>query len=696
PAWATGVSYPNDLVPLFCFDDTNPPTNVKNHPDCHNPTKVPTQAAVREFVRQVTNRYKHAVRAFGIGAEAHSLVFWQGTIEQFVGLMLRPAYEEIKAIDPSIIVVGPDEDLEGSLSQLLSFEASYGRWADVLAFHLLKHSLAPNQTAAQRLDTQLKPIVDQLGRGRPLWLTEVGFLSPNAAGNTIAGQWLAETLAAIRARPWIDKTFLLRLKELFSDAFFGLLNADDSPRPQYFAVKQFVDAQATPRFAYLAEGATGAFFDLDIALANPNAGDAPVKLSFLKEDGSVTTASLVMAPKSRTTVNVDNIPGVSATATSTVVESTAGQPIVVERTMFWDATRYAGHGGTAVSQPETKWYFAEGSQGFFDTYVLLANSNIAPAQATVTFLLEQGAPVVVPVTVGANARLNVFAGSIPALAGTSFSIVVDADQPIIAERAMYFSRPNRFWLGGHESAGVARLATSWFLAEGATGDYFDTYVLVGNPNPSPAAVTLSFLLPNGTHVDKPYTVGAQSRMTVYVDGADVLLANTAVSTTVTSDIPVVVERAMYWPGAFTTWAEAHNSFGVTETGVRWGLAEGRQGGAQNFESYILIANPTTQSASVDVTLLRPDGVPVAPIHVTVSPTSRLNIEPGTILAALGASIASFGATVESTNGVPIVVERAMYWDGCGAALPAGVPCVAGGAFWQHWKGGTNATATKLP
>lgn len=37
------------------------------------------------------------------------------------------------------------------------------------------------------------------------------------------------------------------------------------------------------------------------------------------------------------------------------------------------------------------------------------------------------------------------------------------------------------------------------------------------------------------------------------------------------------------------------------------------------------------------------------------------------------------AVIESTNGVPIIVERAMYWDAAG----------------QSWAAGTNALGTKL-
>ena len=39
----------------------------------------------------------------------------------------------------------------------------------------------------------------------------------------------------------------------------------------------------------LAEGSTGAFFDLDVLIANPNAQAAPIVVTFLKEDGTTVT-----------------------------------------------------------------------------------------------------------------------------------------------------------------------------------------------------------------------------------------------------------------------------------------------------------------------------------------------------------------------------------------------------------------------
>jgi hypothetical protein len=263
-------------------------------------------------------------------------------------------------------------------------------------------------------------------------------------------------------------------------------------------------------------------------------------------------------------------------------------------------------------------------------------------------------------------------------------MVVSSDLPIIAERSMYFGM-SPLWSGGHESPGVPALATTWFHPEGATGPYFDEYLLVGNPGNQDALVTFTFLLESGRTVVGLRQLPAMSRFTLDVENADVLLdivsgdasllKNAPVSTKVESTVPIVSERAMYWPRTFTEWFEAHNSFGVTETATRWGLAEGRVGGARGYETYILLANPNTQDARVRLSYLRSDGSTIVR-DLTVPATSRLNEYAN---AVSGLSNEEFGVIVESTNGVPIAVERAMYWNALG----------------QPWAAGTNALATKL-
>jgi hypothetical protein len=438
-----------------------------------------------------------------------------------------------------------------------------------------------------------------------------------------------------------------------------------------------VASAQSPITYYLSEGATGWFFDEDILIANPNNATAPVTLTFSKENGEQVVATRSLPPQSRVTVHVDAVPGLEATSASARVRSDAGVPLLVERSMFWDKTYYAGSTGSAIDTPSPDWFFAEGSQGFFSTFVLVINPNPAPVDVTFTFFRENEPSVTKTLNVGASTRLTLYAGDVPEVVNRSFGIAVHATQPIMAERSMYFgTTATRLWSGGTESAGVTAPSTHWFLAEGATGGFFDTFVLLSNPQDSEAHVTVTYLLESGETVVVPKQIPAHTRLTINIETEDdARVRNGAVSTVVASDVAIIAERSMYWPGAANPWGEGHNSFGVVNAGTTWGLAEGRTGGPLNFHTYILLANPQTTAANVTVTFLRESGAPVVKTYL-VPATSRFNVDVSTIAELHDEA---FGTIIASTNSVPIIVERSMYWDSNGFMF----------------SGGTNATGIAL-
>jgi hypothetical protein len=433
----------------------------------------------------------------------------------------------------------------------------------------------------------------------------------------------------------------------------------------------------TERTYYLAEGATGAFFDTDILLANPNTTAAPVVIKFLKEDGTSIVQSRTLAPTSRVTILVDEVEGLEATSFSTIVTSTDALPIVVERTVRWDASGYGAHTEKATAGAAPTWYFAEGAQGFFFTYFLLANPHVAANTAHVTYFRENAPVITRDYPLAAGSRTTIDAGADVDLRDQAFGARITFDLPGVAERAMYFGT-DPIWLGGHASAGATAPASDWFLAEGATGTYFTTFVLIANPDDDDAAdVTVRYLPETGMEVTKTYRVEAGQRLTRNIAFEDPALANAAVATHIQSTRPVVVERAQYW--GQPAWIEAHNSFGVTAAAPRWGLAEGRVGGADVAQTYILLANAGAETASVTITFLRADGTTVVkPFDVPAA--SRFNVAivagPGSMVPELVDE--SFGARIEST--LPIVVERSVYSNANGIT----------------WAAGTNATATRLP
>ncbi len=240
---------------------------------------------------------------------------------------------------------------------------------------------------------------------------------------------------------------------------------------------------------------------------------------------------------------------------------------------------------------------------------------------------------------------------------------------------MYFGDP--LFSGGTAAAGATAPSRTWFLAEGATGSFFNTYVLLTNPDQDhDAHVTITYLPASGSPITREITIGAGRRMTRDIATEDPALASAAVATRVDSDIPLVVERAQYWPSP--NWYEGHASLGMTETGTHWGLTEGRVGGPNAYQTYILLANPGDTAANVTLTFLRSDGSTLVKTF-TVAPTSRFNVAvTGPDGTAPELADESFGADIVSTQ--PIAVERSMYSDANGVI----------------WAAGTNATASRLP
>jgi hypothetical protein len=247
---------------------------------------------------------------------------------------------------------------------------------------------------------------------------------------------------------------------------------------------------------------------------------------------------------------------------------------------------------------------------------------------------------------------------------------------------MYYTPGPLLFRAGHESAGVTSAATSWYLAEGATGPFFDLFLLVANPSDQAAEVAVTYLLPGGGTLRHTHRVGPLQRYTIWVDQEAPALADTAVSMVVesTNGTPIVVERSMWWPGDSRAWTEAHNAPGTTVTGLAWAVADGEvSDDAAQRATYYLVANPGAATAQVKVTLLFADGTPVATRTFPVAAHSRFGVSvrdefPSAIGKRFGALIESLGATP-----APIVVERAMYADGGG----------------ERWAAGTNALATRL-
>ena len=337
---------------------------------------------------------------------------------------------------------------------------------------------------------------------------------------------------------------------------------------------------------YFAEG-EGKFFNTFISVANPNGVDTRVRARYLDDRGNAFTQEETVPANARRTFWPTAVlsPRFQAgqAGFATIVESIddaatglTRQPIVAERQMYWGPGApfgiRGGHAAMGITAPSAQWLFAEGVQGGtlnFDTYVLLFNQNTTPATVSVKFFGDNGTLLAeVARTIPALARDNVPSSIVPALANTAFAIQVDASQPIIAERAVYW----RGLLEGHATAGAPAPARLWGFAEGLQGGFqmyqdanatdkrrFNTFFPLYNPGTTAATVTVYFYTEGeNTGVTKTVTVPGRSRATVwplvYPE-----LANEKFATFFSSTEPIVAERVVYWGNGFTA---GHASLGT--------------------------------------------------------------------------------------------------------------------------------------
>ncbi len=138
--------------------------------------------------------------------------------------------------------------------------------------------------------------------------------------------------------------------------------------------------------------------------------------------------------------------------------------------------------------------------------------------------------------------------------------------------------------------------------------------------------------------------------------ADYLGARDA-SMKVTSDRPVIAERAMYRNNR----REGHDSIGTTAPSRTYYLAEGSTD--HGFTTYVLVQNPNAREASIAITYMTTQGAVSQPAFIMPA-NSRKTILVNAILPN-----ADFSTMVQGSE--PIIGERAMYW---GADTPVGEAC----------------------
>ncbi len=131
-----------------------------------------------------------------------------------------------------------------------------------------------------------------------------------------------------------------------------------------------------------------------------------------------------------------------------------------------------------------------------------------------------------------------------------------------------------------------------------------------------------------------------------------------VSIRVTSSVPIVAERPMYFSYA-NSWSGGHNVIGCTATSTTWVFAEGctRPG----FHTYLCLQNPGDAEAVVNIDYLCGDGANISR-QVKVKGRSRYTVAVHGNEEGIGVQDNSRSdVSIRVTSSAPIVAERPMYF-----------------------------------
>ncbi len=349
------------------------------------------------------------------------------------------------------------------------------------------------------------------------------------------------------------------------------------------------------RIWYFAEGSTRPGFQEWLCLLNSGSSPASAAITYFYIDGAWVNDTVNVPAGTRLTIPVNSVLGEGWDVSIRVICSS--RDLLCERPMYFNYEGKWSGGTAATGSPRRSqlWLFSEGYTGSgFEEWLCLANPGGAWANVTVDYIYGSGPPQWGTYSLPPFSRRTIYVNG-QVGAGREVSMRVEADQPIVAERPMYFLYGGHID-GGHNVLGATATSNTWFFAEGTTRSGFDEYLTILNTGNTAADVAVYYLLGpgQGDAQQKYYPVRAHSRLTINV--RDEVGSGKDVSCFIQSNQPIVAERPMYF--LYGSWSGGHDVTGANYASDTWLFAEGTT--RAGFEEWLTLANPNPQSASVTI------------------------------------------------------------------------------------------------
>lgn len=215
------------------------------------------------------------------------------------------------------------------------------------------------------------------------------------------------------------------------------------------------------------------------------------------------------------------------------------------------------------------------------------------------------------------------------------------------------------WAIGSEGTilmGTRTQPSTYYFAEGYTGEGFQEYLAPGNPNPEEAVAMVTYMLPDGAKDPVQYAIPGSSRNTVNVNAE--LLSRWGysgdVSLKVESDAAIIAERPMYFD-YMNKWKGGHVAVGARAPSAEWYFAEGYTG--LGFEMWVCVLNPGDAAAKLTFRFQTQEEVEEIVVGgLNVPARSRGSFKANDLLGGR-----SYHTSLKLESTVPVVAERPMYF-----------------------------------
>ena len=312
---------------------------------------------------------------------------------------------------------------------------------------------------------------------------------------------------------------------------------------------------------YFAEGYTGEGFEEWLCLMNPSTTATTAQVTYMFADGSTQIQDVPIGPTTRATVDVNEAVGPDKNV-SIMVQSE--QAIVAERPMYFEYKGKwpGGHDVVGASSLDVYFYFAEGYTGEgFEEWLCLMNPNEESIEVQVKYMFADSDPQEQNFSMGPTSRKTV---NVNDAVGPDKNVSIEvyaSNNRFMAERPIYFNYKGA-WSGGHNVVGAAQRESTYFFAEGYTGEGFEEWLCLMYPGFSfdPGNVLITYMFSDGTTQTQEVVIEPTSRETIFVN--DIVGPDKNVSIKVEADENIVVERPIYfnYKGA---WSGGHDVVGYS-------------------------------------------------------------------------------------------------------------------------------------